>query len=487
MEKNSQKVPSNIAAHLEDAAAAVHTELSSTDKDNVTEPPELASAVPQERSELENVSHHRYHEEKWYHESEEPVSKKPSRRRKESGKGHPRSAELHKLPKPLTLFSRTATGLDLPPSKENFLNAMKENDQLISELEELEEDLAKREKASRRLRREISDLATQNEDLQRQLQRQESQIRLVQDVQLRSVETKSFLRAEDDSSIRQKLRTMGARWKSWAKDYSVRSLDFAKDADQLAASKIYQSLTVPDELLSPKNASIAPGIILNTALAEFVTNLITRKPFFSLPNGLSSRSEQSGAQLNISTAFDLEYRRIQTKGDESLAHRWRSLTLFMVDPPEHESKTQPENFQEARRRKEAYYHYATDLFEEYARVIFRKTDTVRRREELFGIIQGAGELFSSLWKQKTFIETRLSDHYRQKAFDITSDQIEAHPALHLEEGDAKMDGSPIEMVVQPAVLAWGNEEGEDYDKYKVWAKAVVWLGARPPQQSRIKA
>jgi hypothetical protein len=194
------------------------------------------------------------------------------------------------------------------------MNAIKERDQLILELEELDEDLAKSEKTGRRLRREVSDLAKQNEELQRQLQLQDSQIRTVQDHQLRTVEAKGFLRAEDDSSIRQKLRTMATRWKSWAKDYSVRSLEHVTDADHPDAVKIYRSHTVPEELLSPKNATIAPGIILNAVLARFVTNFISRKPFFCLPDGLNNDGGQSGAQLNISQAFDSEYQRIRRQG-----------------------------------------------------------------------------------------------------------------------------------------------------------------------------
>lgn len=152
----------------------------------------------------------------------------------------------------------------------------------------------------------------------------------------------------------------------------------------------------------------------------------------------------------------------------------------MVDPPEHESKAQLQNFQESRRTKDAHYHRATNTFDEYARVIMRKHDPTIRRKELFEIIQAAGELFSFLWKQKVYIESRLED-YQGQAFKAASNQLEAHPALRLEDGDPRMDGSLIDLVVQPAILAWGNEEGTAYNESKVWAKAVVWLGARPSQ------
>jgi hypothetical protein len=184
----------------------------------------------------------------------------------------------------------------------------------------------------------------------------------------------------------------------------------------------------------------------------------------------------------VSPSYLLEEVAEKCEGDRSLAHVWRSLTLLMVDPPEHDAKSQPGNYDEARKRKDAYYHRATNTFENYARVLYRKLDNAaspQRWNELYDIIRAAGELFSSLWKQKVYIESRL-DYYHGTPFNVTSKELEAHPALHLEDGDTRLDGAPVEIVIQPAILAWGNEEGKYYDYSKVWAKAIVWVGAQPP-------
>lgn len=55
--------------------------------------------------------------------------------------------------------------------------------------------------------------------------------------------------------------------------------------------------------------------------------------------------------------------------------------------------------------------------------------------------------------------------------------MEIHPTQSVDEGDTSKDGSLVQLVVQPAVLAFGNEEGKKYDKFKIWAKAVVWVGS----------
>lgn len=65
----------------------------------------------------------------------------------------------------------------------------------------------------------------------------------------------------------------------------------------------------------------------------------------------------------------------------------------------------------------------------------------------------------------------------KEPFHIGSDECEAHAAHKLEEDDKSKDGMLIQMVVEPAILAYGNEQGESYEVSKVWGKAVVWLSS----------
>lgn len=165
-------------------------------------------------------------------------------------------------------------------------------------------------------------------------------------------------------------------------------------------------------------------------------------------------------------------------GEPSSAHQWRSLTLQTFDPGQHEAESRMDIYQESCRRKERFYHHARKRFDDYYRVFYRATETARREEQLLAIIRSAGELSSSLWKQKVYIEPR-STSYRGMPFRASSKEMTAHPAQRLEEDDNRMDGCPIQMVVQPAIFAFGNEEGKHYHLSKVWAKAVVWLGNPP--------
>lgn len=150
----------------------------------------------------------------------------------------------------------------------------------------------------------------------------------------------------------------------------------------------------------------------------------------------------------------------------------------MVDPHEQESGVKAGYRHESTERKENYYQDMARIFDSgNVRVFYRLSDDHQRRKELYEIIRALGELFSSLWKQKANIVCWGLDHFQDVPFIVASDLMTAHPAYRLDEGDSRLDGLPIQMVVQPAILAYGNEEGKNYDHYKVWAKAVVWCGS----------
>jgi hypothetical protein len=51
--------------------------------------------------------------------------------------------------------------------------------------------------------------------------------------------------------------------------------------------------------------------------------------------------------------------------------------------------------------------------------------------------------------------------------------MSAHRLHQLDEDDDFLDGQRVLACMQPAVLAFGNESGENYDTSKVWASAVV--------------
>lgn len=149
----------------------------------------------------------------------------------------------------------------------------------------------------------------------------------------------------------------------------------------------------------------------------------------------------------------------------------------MVDPHEQDLGVKAGYRQESAERRDSYYHDMARIFDSgKVRVFYRPSDDYQRRTELYEIIRALGELFTSLWKQRAHIVCWGLDHFQNEPFTATSDLMTAHPAYRLDEADSALNGHPVQMVVQPAIVAYGNEEGKHYDHYKVWAKAVVWCG-----------
>ena len=150
----------------------------------------------------------------------------------------------------------------------------------------------------------------------------------------------------------------------------------------------------------------------------------------------------------------------------------------MVDPPAPGPQGPSDSLQGSTHRKELYYSHIVSIFESGdARVLFRPCNVSQRYNDLLDIFRFTGDLFSSLWKQKVAIVSWGSEKFQKTSFAIDSDLIMAHPVHSLEDGDSRMNGHSIQMVVQPAILAYGNEEGKNYEEFKVWAKAVVWLSS----------
>ena len=168
--------------------------------------------------------------------------------------------------------------------------------------------------------------------------------------------------------------------------------------------------------------------------------------------------------------------------DPGTAHNWRSQTVSSIDPPEYHLR--PSNRVrkgDAKRRKENYYRELITEFEgSRARALYRECsqdEVLERRTQLSEIFRECGDLFSALWAQKVEIGSFGGRELLKKPFEVYSREIEAHASHKLEEGDRELDGKPIQLVVEPAIVAWGNEYGEGYDQYKVWTKAVVWVSS----------
>ena len=108
-----------------------------------------------------------------------------------------------------------------------------------------------------------------------------------------------------------------------------------------------------------------------------------------------------------------------------------------------------------------------------------QTGVTKRTDDLRSLYHQAGELALSLWAQRTVTVSHGQEHLQK--FDSSSPLMTAHRIHHLDEDDKRLDNRKIILCIQPAVIAFGNGNGEAFDESKVWAEAVVLVedDARP--------
>ena len=120
------------------------------------------------------------------------------------------------------------------------------------------------------------------------------------------------------------------------------------------------------------------------------------------------------------------------------------------------------------------------IFTGYAKILFRpcsQDEVTIRKEQLLDVFRFTGETIRKLWYQKVYITTLGPEDLLHERYDINNAKMEPHATHRLEAGDTSMDGMPIQLVVEPGIIAWGNERGESYNRGKIWLKAVVWLSS----------
>jgi hypothetical protein len=112
-----------------------------------------------------------------------------------------------------------------------------------------------------------------------------------------------------------------------------------------------------------------------------------------------------------------------------------------------------------------------------ARALLRQgaeTDVMRRNMKLRDLYYRAGEIALLLWAQRTHI--RCYGQQDLQVFDVNSPMMSAHRLHRLDDDDHRLDGKMVLASIHPAVLAFGNEDAEDYDVSKTWMPAVVLVG-----------
>jgi hypothetical protein len=163
------------------------------------------------------------------------------------------------------------------------------------------------------LKTELDRIRTVNNNLQHQIEDQDSAVRKAQE-SVFAVMATTGPRAEDDDIVRGKLKIVTSQWKPFAKAWAIRSVSEIKD-EATPEWKIFADLVVPDEvnardgIWEPENDAKAPSILLNAELARFIDKEIIRQPFIAI-KGLTVPQQKGSIDLSTEpSTFQTIYER----------------------------------------------------------------------------------------------------------------------------------------------------------------------------------
>jgi hypothetical protein len=114
-------------------------------------------------------------------------------------------------------------------------------------------------------------------------------------------------------------------------------------------------------------------------------------------------------------------------------------------------------------------HVAHGMFKELS-----DADAGKRERELKSIYREAVKLSIRLWKQATHPLPDITKTF-QEIFTRSSNNMQPHSSMLLDEDDVSCDGRLVDMVIEPGLFAYGDAHGQHYDMRKTWMKATVLI------------
>lgn len=165
--------------------------------------------------------------------------------------------------------------------------------------------------------------------------------------------------------------------------------------------------------------------------------------------------------------------------DEKGAHLWRSqlIRLFNFGVKMAHSDNQAVAIARVEERISRKCAALAIQFREGPVKYLLQENSEQQQVKLVSIFQHAGEIAGQLWTQRTYLRCLYFCDFSQKPFRVGSKIMEAHPShFQDDESDRRLDNLPVMMIVRPALLAYGNDDGERFDQCRVWGKAVAHLG-----------
>jgi len=334
------------------------------------------------------------------------------------------------------------------------------------------------EKTNRKLKVELAALEKQNKGLSADLEEERSFIKQLQ-AQIRSHEavvTKAQVAAVarltenvsselSDDIIRERLKELFEETEGWARQNSTKTF---RDRYLVKNDQIKRGMLASDSELDPVDrfdieTDTASDTLLEAVLNKEICHGFLQNPYF-VTRSILRDDEARELVPNILQQVE---RHLATN-DHTGSLVWRAQTLELLTRKKSNSRESRQN---------CYVDFMKMFLERYSTLIQQSLDQ-EELEILLNIISRFGEFALQLWALKTEINFEELAYFRHKKFRVHSQEMAAAHIVQLEPGDTRLDGRPISIVVQPLIVALRKADDKKPEKWKIWAKGVVWLSNR---------
>lgn len=258
------------------------------------------------------------------------------------------------------------------------------------------------------------------------------------------------------------------------------------------------------------NNERSPFLILHALLMDHIYREIFDKPFFFVPYRIAGCYGEGKDQKNDGLAHGVQFqstlddilgeilrgephvhqskpkRKLLTEyhtGNPEGGHAWRSQLLRLLDPILRADKDEPPQLETTKRRSQTAQEEATKDIIQYfmtgsaAHIICTPLKDAKAIGELERIFRTAVHMSHKLWLRRSSLEIQtlqeLPSHFNSGHVLLRPHSLHSNT---LTDNGAALDGQPIRIVVQPAILVRGKSDGSEYDHAVVLKPAVVWMG-----------
>lgn len=148
-------------------------------------------------------------------------------------------------------------------------------------------------------------------------------------------------------------------------------------------------------------------------------------------------------------------------------------------PAGHSVADQADSAKPLEKVRNEYYNWLAEKICDDGLLFLRDLDETQSStcfEELVHIVQTTGDLSALLWAQKEHMEMRPFDIGMESEFTFSkhSRSLKAHPSMCLNRVH-EYEGHRVQLVIEPAIYAFGNSDGKRYDQWKIRMPAIGWL------------